>query len=83
MGFAATLTLTYVTALTAAFAYGRYMFGLTIAAVLLWVALIVGMALAFRLKSLWAAPSALMALLPPASVAPLMIACATGSTGCM
>jgi hypothetical protein len=83
MGFAVGLILTYATALAVLVAYNRYQFGLSMAAVLVWIVLMVGMVLAFRRKALWAAPSALAALFPPAAFAALMTACATGSTGCM
>ena len=83
MGFAVGLALTYATALAALISFNRYAFGLTIGAVLVWITLMIGMALMFRRKALWAAPSALAALFPPASIAALMTACATGSTGCM
>ncbi|MGR4865024.1 hypothetical protein [Caulobacter sp. LARHSG274] len=83
MGFAVGLVLTYATALAALISFGRYAFGLTVAAVLAWIVLIIGMALVFRRKVLWAAPSALAALFPPVSMAALTAACATGSTGCM
>ena len=83
MGFAVGLVLTYATALAALIGFSRYAFGLTVAAVLAWIALMTGMALVFRRKAMWAAPSALAALFPSASMAALMAACATGSTGCM
>ena len=83
MGFAIGLFLTYVTALGVLVAYSRYEFGLSFAAVLVWIVLMVGMVLAFRRKALWAAPSALAALFPPVVFAAIIGACATGSTGCM
>ena len=83
MGFAAALVLTYATALAALISFERYEFGLMSAAILAWIVLMIGMAVVFRRKVMWAAPSALAALFPPASFVALMTACATGSTGCM
>jgi len=88
MGFAAALVLTYATAIAAlisfaASAYGGYqLLGVTAAAIMAWVVLMIGMALAFRHKALWAIPSALPALFPPATLLMLMHACATGSSSC-
>ncbi|MBO9709468.1 MAG: hypothetical protein J7521_14780 [Caulobacter sp.] len=83
MGFAIALIMTYATALTALITFGRYQYGLTSAAVIAWIVLMAVMMTIFRRKALWAAPSALAALFPPASLVALMTACAAGSTGCM
>ncbi|PVM83937.1 hypothetical protein DDF62_23315 [Caulobacter radicis] len=98
MRFAVLMVLTYATALASAafhlaathgpsprdiWSEGDPLFlALSHAARLAWLLSMTATAFMLKGRALWAAPSALPALLPWAGFAALVLACSTGSSGC-